>query len=114
MSPTVYRHKGYGHRFYLFSREETRMHVHASARKGEGKFWIELEIDLGFGSAMGRREEARAMHHCREAGNGTERHDGRNERRGPASHGALADGSRSLSALEGRADGRYQAHFGHV
>lgn len=38
------REKGY--RFFFFSREETRMHVHVYCENGEAKFWIEPEIEL--------------------------------------------------------------------
>lgn len=44
MSPTVFREKGY--RFYFFSREETRMHVHVVSGEGEAKFWLEPELQL--------------------------------------------------------------------
>lgn len=44
MSPTVFRHKGY--RFFFFSREETRMHIHVSCADGEAKFWIEPIVAL--------------------------------------------------------------------
>ncbi len=44
MSPTVFRYKGY--RFYFFSREEKRMHVHIYCSDGEAKFWIEPEVLL--------------------------------------------------------------------
>ena len=44
MSPTVFRWKGY--RFYFFSREETRIHVHVRAASGQAKFWIEPEVAL--------------------------------------------------------------------
>ena len=44
MSPTVFREKGY--RFYFFSREETRIHIHVSSSRGEAKFWIEPHISL--------------------------------------------------------------------
>jgi len=37
MSPTVFRYKNY--RFYFFSREEERMHVHVYCTDGEAKFW---------------------------------------------------------------------------
>lgn len=39
MSPTVFREKGY--RFFFFSREEERMHVHVHSPDGEAKFWLE-------------------------------------------------------------------------
>jgi hypothetical protein len=44
MSPTVLRIEGY--RFYFFSREETRMHVHVQHADGEAKFWLEPLIEL--------------------------------------------------------------------
>lgn len=44
MSPTVFRYKNY--RFFFFSREETRMHVHITSPDGEAKFWIEPLVAL--------------------------------------------------------------------
>jgi diadenosine tetraphosphate (Ap4A) HIT family hydrolase len=44
MSPTIFREKGY--RFFFFSREETRMHVHVIGVEGEAKFWLEPRIEL--------------------------------------------------------------------
>lgn len=44
MSPTVFREKD--KRYFFFSREETRMHVHVSSPKGEAKFWLEPIIAL--------------------------------------------------------------------
>ncbi len=44
MSPTVFREKGY--RFFFFSREESRMHVHVISAEGEAKFWLEPELQL--------------------------------------------------------------------
>ncbi|QWF71359.1 DUF4160 domain-containing protein [Methylomonas paludis] len=44
MSPTVFRESGF--RFYFFSREEPRMHVHVQTQNGEAKFWIEPKIEL--------------------------------------------------------------------
>lgn len=44
MSPTIYREKGY--RFFFFSREEPRMHVHVASGKGEAKFWLEPQIEM--------------------------------------------------------------------
>ena len=42
MSPTVFRAGGY--RFYFFSREEPRMHVHVHHESGEAKIWLEPAI----------------------------------------------------------------------
>lgn len=44
MSPTVFREGGF--RFYFFSLEESRMHIHAHGEDGEAKFWIEPRIEL--------------------------------------------------------------------
>ena len=44
MSPTVLRVRGY--RFYFFSREETRPHVHVQHATGEAKIWLEPEVDV--------------------------------------------------------------------
>jgi hypothetical protein len=44
VSPTVFRWKGY--RFYFFSREEPRIHIHVYCSDGEAKFWLEPEISL--------------------------------------------------------------------
>jgi len=44
MSPTVFRAKGY--RFFFFSREEPRPHVHINCADGEAKFWLEPDIQL--------------------------------------------------------------------
>lgn len=44
MSPTVFRERGY--RFFFFSREESRMHVHVVSADGEAKFWLEPELQL--------------------------------------------------------------------
>ena len=50
MSPTVFRYKNY--RFFFFSDEEKRIHIHVSSPEGEAKFWIEpvifLEKNYGF------------------------------------------------------------------
>ena len=44
MSPTVFRSGPY--RFYFFSREEPRVHIHALSPDGEAKFWLEPQIEL--------------------------------------------------------------------
>ena len=44
MSPTVFRENGY--RFFFFSREEERMHIHIVSGDGEAKFWLEPDIEL--------------------------------------------------------------------
>ena len=53
-SPIVFKSGQY--RFFFFSREETRMRVHAIGSDGEAKFWIEPKIKLamsrGFSSSV--------------------------------------------------------------
>ena len=44
MSPTIFREGPF--RFFFFSREEPRRHVHVSSPDGEAKFWLEPEIEL--------------------------------------------------------------------
>jgi hypothetical protein len=39
VSPTVFQARGY--RFYFFSREAPRAHVHVQHAEGEAKFWLE-------------------------------------------------------------------------
>ena len=43
MSPTVFREGGF--RFFFFSREEPRIHVHVRSANGEAKFWLEPRIE---------------------------------------------------------------------
>lgn len=50
MSPTVFRYRSY--RFYFFSREELRMHVHVFSPDGEAKFWLEPEIELAVSKGL--------------------------------------------------------------
>ena len=52
MSPTVFREKGY--RFFFFSREESRMHVHVISTDGEAKFWLEPDLQLARNYRYGR------------------------------------------------------------
>ena len=52
MSPTIFREKGY--RFFFFSREETRMHVHVCCSDGEAKFWLKPDIELARNSKLSR------------------------------------------------------------
>ena len=44
VSPTVLRIRGF--RFYFFSREEPRMHVHVYHANGEAKFWLEPTVEV--------------------------------------------------------------------
>ena len=54
MSPTIFREKGY--RFFFFSREESRMHVHVQHSNGEAKFWILPMVELAQNFGLSARE----------------------------------------------------------
>ncbi len=54
MSPTVFRYKNY--RFFFFSREELRMHIHVSCEDGEAKFWIEPVVALADYTGLNRTQ----------------------------------------------------------
>ncbi|MFB3923986.1 MAG: DUF4160 domain-containing protein [Terriglobia bacterium] len=54
MSPTVLRVGGF--RFFFFSREETRMHVHVYRAGGEAKFWLEPNVELAQNYGLSRRQ----------------------------------------------------------
>lgn len=60
MSPTVFRERGY--RFFFFSREESRPHVHVYSADGEAKFWLDPEVSLarnyGFSARQLREVQA--------------------------------------------------------
>jgi uncharacterized protein DUF4160 len=68
MSPTVFRYKNY--RFFFFSREESRMHIHIISPDGEAKFWIEPVIALadyvGFSERQIRELEKIVNKHAKE------------------------------------------------
>jgi hypothetical protein len=54
MSPTVFRYHHY--RFFFFSREEKRMHVHISCPEGEAKFWLEPMVALNHNYGLPARK----------------------------------------------------------
>ena len=64
MSPTVFRVKDY--RFFFFSREETRAHIHISSPEGEAKFrcFYPAGITHRAESATDRLHEQRAAGTC--------------------------------------------------
>jgi hypothetical protein len=45
-----------GYRFFFFSKEETRVHVHVSGSTGEAKFWLEPDVELARSSGLNRAE----------------------------------------------------------
>ncbi len=54
MSPTIFRSRGY--RFYFFSREEPRVHIHVHHETGEAKIWLDPGIGVAqnFGLSQAR------------------------------------------------------------
>lgn len=59
MSPTVLRVRGF--RFYFFSREETRAHVHVQHADGEAKIWIDPRVELALNHGLSARQIATAI-----------------------------------------------------
>ena len=58
MSPTVFFYKGY--RFFFFSREEQRIHIHVAHPHGEAKFWLQPGLTLANHTGLSRQELAEA------------------------------------------------------
>ena len=56
MSPTVFRYKNY--RFFFFSREEERLHIHVQTNEGEAKFWLEPDIALAKNYGLSKKQLA--------------------------------------------------------
>ena len=54
MSPTVLRADGF--RFFFFSREEERMHIHVHCADGEAKFWLEPHVELARNHGLSKRQ----------------------------------------------------------
>jgi len=54
MSPTVFKSGSY--RFYFFSREEPRKHVHITSPDGEAKFWIEPIVSLANSAGLSAKQ----------------------------------------------------------
>ena len=50
MSPTVKRYQRF--RFFFFSREEERQHIHVESPEGEAKFWLEPTIELAMNQGI--------------------------------------------------------------
>jgi len=57
MSPTIFRVGNY--RFYFFSREEERIHVHIVSPDGEAKFWVEPIVALVAHTGFSKRQLGR-------------------------------------------------------
>lgn len=59
MSPTVFRERGF--RFFFFSREEKRKHVHVHCSDGEAKFWLEPTTELARNYGLSAPQLAKIM-----------------------------------------------------
>ena len=58
MSPTIFKEAGL--RFYFFSREEARPHVHVQGERGEAKYWLDPAIGLAQNFGLSRASLATA------------------------------------------------------
>ena len=67
VSPTIFRKAGY--RFYFFSREEARMHVHVHHETGEAKIWLEPDVMIAENYGLSERRLATALRPTRERHN---------------------------------------------
>lgn len=54
MAPTVFRQGAF--RFFFFSREEPRMHIHVTHTDGEAKFWLEPQIELAMNQGLSKKQ----------------------------------------------------------
>ncbi len=43
-------------RFFFFSREELRMHIHIMTPNGEAKYWLEPEIELAINHKLSQQK----------------------------------------------------------
>jgi hypothetical protein len=59
MSPTIFRSGDL--RFFSFSREEARMHVHVQSPDGEAKFWLEPVIAVAQNHGLKKRSIFEAL-----------------------------------------------------
>lgn len=79
MSPTVFREGPF--RFYFFSREEPRLHIHVCCAGGEAKFWLAPDIELAQNFGLTERQirvaQALVEEHANEIRSAWEEHFGR-------------------------------------
>ncbi len=54
MGPTIFKEQNY--RFFFFSREEKRMHVHVISPDGEAKFWLEPVIEIANSTGLNKTQ----------------------------------------------------------
>ncbi len=76
MAPTVFREGRF--RFFFFSREEQRIHVHVSHPDGEAKFWLAPHVHLATSVGLSQRQLHEAQRltesHLEEITNAWNRH----------------------------------------
>jgi Domain of unknown function (DUF4160) len=54
MAPTVAKYGAF--RFFFFSREESRAHVHVEHPDGEAKYWLQPEIELATSTKLNAQQ----------------------------------------------------------
>jgi hypothetical protein len=54
MAPTIFREGQF--RFFFFSREESRIHVHVSHPDGEAKFWLTPHVHLATSIGLNQKQ----------------------------------------------------------
>ncbi len=59
MSPTIFRDGPF--RFFFFSREEERIHVHVQSADGEAKVWIEPDIEPARNYGLSDKDLSRVL-----------------------------------------------------
>lgn len=59
MAPTVFREGSF--RFFFFSREELRRHIHVSHTDGEAKFWLEPNVELAMNQGLTQKQLSEAL-----------------------------------------------------
>ena len=59
MAPTVFREGSF--RFFFFSREESRIHIHVAHTDGEAKFWLEPNIELALNKGLNSKQVNEAL-----------------------------------------------------
>jgi hypothetical protein len=59
LAPTVFRKGSF--RFFFFSREESRIHIHVTHTDGEAKFWLEPSIELALNKGLNSKQVSEAL-----------------------------------------------------
>jgi hypothetical protein len=59
LAPTVFREGAF--RFFFFSREELRIHIHVAHTDGEAKFWLEPTIELALSKGLNSKQVNEAL-----------------------------------------------------